>query len=93
MNHALKADPKPFNEVIAGTKTFEIRLNDRDYKVGDIITGTETKYSAEDMKQGMPLEYTGHFYVADVLGILHGPVYGLAEGWCIMSIHVTKQSR
>ena len=37
MRHNLKSHPEFFREVISGAKTFEIRLNDRDYKVGDVL--------------------------------------------------------
>ena|SRR5437868_4853969 len=35
--HDLKAHPKPFGAVRDGRKWFEIRLNDRDYREGDIV--------------------------------------------------------
>jgi len=35
--HELKTWPEYFAEVIAGTKTFEIRKNDRGFKVGDML--------------------------------------------------------
>jgi len=35
--HELKIKPEYFNPVISGEKTFEIRKNDRDYKVGDYL--------------------------------------------------------
>ncbi|OXM11246.1 RNA-binding protein [Enterococcus faecalis] len=35
--HELKILPTYFEDVIVGKKTFEIRKNDRDYKVGDIL--------------------------------------------------------
>ncbi|TOZ05118.1 RNA-binding protein [Levilactobacillus brevis] len=37
MTHELKIQPKYFNDVLMGTKTFEIRKNDRNYKVGDML--------------------------------------------------------
>lgn len=37
----LKLWPKYFKEVIAGNKTFELRLNDRNFLVGDIVTLNE----------------------------------------------------
>ena len=42
------------------------------------------------MKAGKPLEYTGHVIDVEVLHILRGPIYGLAEGWVIMSIAKEK---
>jgi len=35
--HEHKILPEFFEAVILGFKTFEIRKNDRDYKVGDIV--------------------------------------------------------
>ncbi len=35
--HELKLDTKYFNDVKSGKKNFEIRKNDRDFKVGDIL--------------------------------------------------------
>lgn len=86
MNHQLKTDPDVFDEVIAGTKCFEIRQNDRNYQVGDTLTLRKTKHSSLEMQKGAPMEYTGDFWTVDVIGIMHGPVYGLKKGWCIMSI-------
>jgi hypothetical protein len=35
--HTLKTWPEHFDEVIAGRKTFEIRIHDRDYRIGDVL--------------------------------------------------------
>lgn len=35
--HQLKTMTPFFEEVMAGTKTFELRKNDRDFRVGDIL--------------------------------------------------------
>lgn len=37
MLHTLKIQSRYFKDVVNGLKTFEIRKNDRDYKVGDIL--------------------------------------------------------
>lgn len=37
MNHQLKIYPEHFEPVVAGLKTAELRINDRDFKEGDII--------------------------------------------------------
>lgn len=36
--HELKLDTKYFNDVKNGYKTFEIRKNDREYQVGDLLS-------------------------------------------------------
>lgn len=35
--HRIKCAPEYFKALKAGTKTFEIRFNDRDYKVNDLL--------------------------------------------------------
>lgn len=35
--HNLKIKPCYFKDVVSGRKTFEVRFNDRNFKVGDII--------------------------------------------------------
>ena len=41
MVHELKIDPKYIGYVLSGAKPFEIRLNDREYAVGDLLHLTE----------------------------------------------------
>lgn len=36
--HNLKIKPQYFKDVVCGIKTFEVRKNDRNFEVGDIIT-------------------------------------------------------
>lgn len=35
VEHEIKCHPRYFIRIAEGTKTFEVRLNDRDYQVGD----------------------------------------------------------
>lgn len=87
MVHKLKIDSDMFRAVLSGRKTFEIRYNlDRDFQVYDELLLQETKYTAEEMKNGMPLEYTGNQWQVQITYILKGPIYGLQDGWVIMSI-------
>ena len=86
MNHELKTDPEPFNDIIEGRKTFEIRWNDRNFQVGDRLILRQTKHTAIEMLEGAPLIYTGAFWSVDVIGILHGPAYGIDKGYCVMSL-------
>lgn len=86
MVHVLKTDPEVFQAVHEGSKTWEIRKNDRNFQVGDELWLKETMATGKKMAEGAPLEYTGRMLARKVTYILHGPVYGLADGWCVMSI-------
>jgi hypothetical protein len=37
IEHELKTSSSMFNAIASGEKTFELRLNDRDFRVGDIL--------------------------------------------------------
>jgi len=85
--HELKTDPKVFGPTLRGDKKFEIRFDDRGYRVDDTLFLRETKYSGAQMATGgRPLIYTGREARRHVTHILRGPIYGLQKGWVIMSI-------
>lgn len=86
MIHRLKTDSLAFDDIASGVKRFEIRFNDRDYEVGDILILEKTKCSGEEIRSGKPLVFTGDVVSVDVTHILKGPIYGLAGGWVIMSL-------
>lgn len=87
MNHELKTDPDAYDDVRIGIKKFEIRKKDRDFRVGDILVLQETKHTGAQMADGAPLVYTGDELRVLVTHIMQGPIYGLADGWVIMSIY------
>ncbi len=82
--HKLKTDSEVFQAVVEGRKTFEIRFNDRDFKVGDLIVLKETKFTGQQMREGSPLIYTGREMQKQISYILSG--YGLQDGWVILGI-------
>lgn len=84
--HILKTDPEAFQTVLSGAKTFEIRLNDRAYAVGDVLGLRETKHTGAEMQAGAPLVYTGRECQRFVSHVLTG--YGLADGWCCLSFRL-----
>lgn len=60
--HELKCDPLPYFPLSQNHKRAELRLNDRDYKEGDLLHLRETRYSSTEMRfHNKPLEYTGRF--------------------------------
>lgn len=76
--HELKIKEEYFNEILRGNKTFELRKNDRDYQVGDLIHFIKTD----------GLEYFSHSKdVYQIIYILKNvPEYGLKQGYCILAI-------
>ena len=88
IEHVLKTDPEVFQSSWDGIKGFELRNNDRDFRSSDRLRLLETVHSGADMATGKPLEYTGRGIEAVVDYVLHGPIYGLSEGWVILSISI-----
>ncbi len=58
--HDLKILPSFFEQVINGNKMFEIRENDRDYKLGDVLLLREVEPTRTD------IEYTGRMKAVQV---------------------------
>lgn len=91
MHHNLKTDSEYFQAVQDGSKTFELRRNDRHFKVGDTIILNETVYSAMEMINGSPVEYTGQTAFVMVTYVMQGyqdgvenPARALHHDWVIM---------
>lgn len=75
--HELKILPKYFRQVKQGIKKFELRKNDRDYKVGDYVKLRE--YNGEN--------YSGEFLwikITYILDFEEGKEFGLSPGYCIL---------
>ena len=79
MVHELKTESGPYDAIAAGTKTFEFRRNDRDYRVGDVLQ--LRRYDAETESY-----CPGAFLYRGVSYIVHGPAFGIPDGYCVMSI-------
>ena len=83
--HFLKTHQDVYIETFKGKKTFEIRNNDRDFKVGDYLYLRETR---EAVTEGLN-EYTGNEMLVSVSFLLSGKQaekYGLKLGYCAMSV-------
>ena len=77
MKHNIKIAPRYFIDIKKGIKTFELRVNDRDYKVNDTLT----------LEEWIPsYGYTGRTIEREVPYILYGGVFGLPDNLCIMSL-------
>lgn len=78
MIHVLKTWPPYFDRVLSGEKNFEVRVNDRDYKVGDILDLNE--YDPDKH------EFTGRSLGRRVTYILHGGEFGIDPNVVVMSL-------
>ena len=77
--HELKTWPGYYDSVVNGNKRFELRKDDRDFEVGDILHLRE--YDPELKK------YLDSSVLVKVDYILRNcPQIGLEKGYCIMSI-------
>lgn len=83
--HELKTDKIPFAAIWNESTKFDMRPDDRDFKINDILILKETKYTEAAIKKGKPLLYTGRSIFAKITYIMRGPVYGLMDGWVLMS--------
>lgn len=76
--HEVKLASMSYDDVASGKRTFELRKNDRGYKVGDILHMLEFKNG----------KHTGRTIKADIVYMLE-EYTGLVEDYCILGIKVT----
>lgn len=74
-HHYLKILPQYYRAIEKGNKTFEVRFNDRNYQVGDIL----------HLQEHFNDEYSGREIQATVTYILDEPNY-CKEGYVILAI-------
>lgn len=75
MLHELKTYPKYFQETIEGNKPFEIRKNDRNFQVGDVLLLKEWDNIGREV--GAMVRY-----------ILDDKFIGLAEGYVALGLQI-----
>lgn len=63
--HNLKIKPQYFKDVVAEVKKFEVRFNDRNFKVGDLIVLEEFDHKG----------YTGKYVNAEITYVCNDPEY------------------
>lgn len=77
MHHALKCSPEYFDAVASGVKPFEVRINDRGFKVGHHLVIREL--DTEGNK-------TGRSTVKQVTYVLTDAFPGIAKGYVCMGL-------
>ena len=90
--HELKLNSVFFDAVANGFKTFEVRKDDRGFKVGDTLLLKEIEFPGEG-KLSPTINYTGRQCVAAVSYILTHDDFpnGIAEGYVVMGIVLRNQ--
>jgi hypothetical protein len=83
VTHQLKVWPRFWGALESGKKTFELRLNDRDFRVGDILHLEEWDPSCG---------HTGRTIEREVTCYLDGFPW-LTEGYCCLGIKPVGQAR
>lgn len=76
-HHHLKTETAYYQAVEQGTKKFELRLNDRDFQIGDMIYLEETVNGIYTGRKLIPMEIRYILY--------GGGKYGLEVGYCIIN--------
>jgi hypothetical protein len=85
MTHELKCWPEYFGAILSGEKTFEIRKNDRGFKVGDELWLREFGEGGA----GQGFVYTGRETRRTVSYVLDGEGhigFGLVPGYCVLAL-------
>jgi len=80
--HNLKTWPQYFERVLDGSKTFEVRNNDRDFQTGDILILLE--YDPNNNS------FTNRTIKKVVSYTLHGGNFGLEHGFVVLGLNNTS---
>ncbi len=86
MIHSLKCAPQYFAALLDGSKTFEIRRNDRDYKQCDTLLLHEV-----DSLNGATILYTGRTLIFDVTYVTTDPEFVL-PGFAVLGGSVRRSA-
>lgn len=85
--HTLKTWPSYFEAIQRGDKRFEIRKNDRDFAIGDVL-------HLKEYDPGLDVvidrhKFTDRSLLCTVTHIIYGGQFGIDPAFCVMSIQVT----
>lgn len=82
--HELKTDPVPFAAAFEELKPFEVRRNDRDFQVEDIVLLRE--WSEATL-------YTGAYVLGRITYVTKGGAWGLPEDLCVFGYQQLEAKR
>jgi predicted RNA-binding protein with PUA-like domain len=83
LRHQLKTWTEPFQAVWAGLKRYEVRVNDRDYQVGDKLLLLEY-FPEQDAYSGREIEC--------LVTYITEKSWGLPDDICVMSIDILRKA-
>ena len=75
--HEIKVWPSFYSDLVTYKKRFELRLNDRDYREGDLVTLKEW--------DNITKKYTGASFQVKIDYVLCDTMFGLKAGYCIFT--------
>jgi hypothetical protein len=81
--HELKTVKPHFSAVWSKIKRMEIRNNDRNFQLGDVLHMREYDLDKK--------EYSGRYMLVDVIHILPGGQFGIHPDHCVMSIKIFRK--
>ncbi len=79
--HCLKVTPEFFPAIACGDKNFEVRVNDRNFKTGDMLV-------LQEWDNG----YTREAVTKIVTYTLYGGRFGVQDGYVVMGLRDYSQS-
>ena len=82
--HEVKSHPEQFTAMVMGLKPWEVRKNDRDYRMGDILAISEW-----DPAKG---QFTGFSVLGKITYMLQGK-FGLPEDVCVLSLDIFGKNK
>lgn len=80
--HKLKTLNPYFSAVFHGKKLFEVRINDRDYQIGDLLLLQEYNLERET--------FLSRNVLCEIIYILDHPGY-VKEGWTILGFEIIRK--
>lgn len=89
--HVLKTWPSYFAAIASGVTTFEVRVNDRDFAVGDVLRLQEFDPAAPPARMDrsggvLDRRYSGREAFRRVTYVLAGGQHGIMPGYCVMGL-------
>ena len=87
--HRIKLDIAYYDDVMSGTKTFEIRKDDRDYEVGDLVI-----FIPADHGIVLPPWGEGEERIFRITYLIGSSTFGgIREGYVVFGISEVKEAK